>query len=83
LPVGTRDPRMQRWVALTMAMLIRALTHPAADFRAGFLPLLGEHGGQFPQQDLGFIRRCHERRKVPTLLEAGPEVFLLFLMFVS
>jgi hypothetical protein len=61
----------------------------AADFRLGFLPLLGEHGGQFSQQDLGFfteetIRRHHKRRKVPTLLEAaGPEVFLLFLAFVS
>jgi hypothetical protein len=60
----------------------------AADFRAGFLPLVGEHGGWFPQQDLGFfteetIRRCHEPRKVPTLLEAGPEAFLLFLAFMS
>jgi hypothetical protein len=33
LLVGTRDPRRQRWVALTMAMLmlIRALTHPQTD----------------------------------------------------
>jgi hypothetical protein len=29
----------------------------AADFRAGFLPLLGEHGGQFPQQDIGFFTK--------------------------
>jgi hypothetical protein len=56
----------------------------AADFGAGFLPLLGEHGGQFPQQDLGFfvteetIRRCHEGRKVPTLLEAGQRHFFFF-----
>jgi hypothetical protein len=27
----------------------------AADFGAGFLPLLGEHGLQFPQQNLGFF----------------------------
>jgi hypothetical protein len=27
----------------------------APDFRAGFLPLLSEHGGQFSQQDLGFF----------------------------
>jgi hypothetical protein len=27
----------------------------AADFGAGFLPVLGEHGRHFPQQDLGFF----------------------------
>jgi hypothetical protein len=55
----------------------------AADFRVGFLSLPGEHGGGFPQQDLGFfteetIRRHHKRRRVPTLLEASPEVPLFF-----
>jgi hypothetical protein len=61
----------------------------AADFGAEFLPLRGEHGGRFPQQDLGFftketVRRCHKRRKMPTLLEASLEAsFLLFLAFVS
>jgi hypothetical protein len=60
----------------------------AADLGAGFLPLRGEHGGKFPQQDLGFfaeetVRRHHKWREMSTLLEAGPEVFLLFLAFVS
>jgi hypothetical protein len=60
----------------------------AANFGVGILPLLGKHGGPFPQQDLGFfteetIHRYHKRRKVSTLLKASPEVFLLLLAFMS
>jgi hypothetical protein len=65
-----------------------ASTDTASNFGAGFLTLLGEHGGQFPHQDLGFfaeetIWRHHKRRNLLTVLEASPEVFLLCLAFMS
>jgi hypothetical protein len=52
----------------------------ATNFKAGFLPLLGEHGGQFPQQHLCFftwetIRRHRKRRKVPALLKEASQLF--------
>ena len=60
----------------------------STDLGIGFLPFLSKQDGEFLQQSFSFfaeetIRRYHERGKVPTLLEARPEVFLLFLTFMG
>jgi hypothetical protein len=54
----------------------------------GFLPFFSKQGGKFLQQSFGFFakktsRRSHERGKVPMLLNARLEVFLLFLAFMG
>jgi hypothetical protein len=59
------------------------------DLGTGFLPFFIKQGGKFLQRSFGFfaketIHGHQERRKVPTLLEAGNKVaFLLFLAFMG
>jgi hypothetical protein len=64
--VGMRDPRRQRWAALTMAMLMRLLasTHPQTPWEQGFSHFsASKQGGKFLQQSFGFFAEgTHVRR---------------------
>jgi hypothetical protein len=62
----------------------RASIDTSTDIGTGFLPLFSQQGGKCFQHSFGFFaeeifHRCHGMGKVPTLLKARLEVFLLFL----
>jgi hypothetical protein len=87
--------RRQRWVALTMAMLMRApLTCCPQTWEQGFSHFSASKAQNFFNKVLASLQRRpsadtirghHGRGKVPTLLEARrlKVVFLLFLTFMG
>jgi hypothetical protein len=56
LLVGTRDPRRQRWVALTMAVLVRAPTNPQI-LEQGFSCFLASRSDSFFSKIVAFLPR--------------------------
>jgi hypothetical protein len=74
LPIATRDPLMHGWVALTMAMLMQALTQPQTS-EQGFSHFSGEQIISSVRSRL-LCRGGHPQ----TPQTESPKVFLLFLL---